>query len=183
MNIATGVETRTQSNAAGVYAILNILPGDYTLSATQTGIRHKDYFGIPIGSKPDRHLRFFLGVEYRFSSQLTVEATASEVQASTAELGAVVGRQQVVDLPLNGRNFTQLLTFTPGASPVEYVTKQRRMANRRGRPVYISFHQWPEQPEQLLSARWNHKLQLHLEYLCAGSNHRCGAGIQSPIPQ
>src|SRR6478672_11074231 len=32
-NIATGVETRTQSNASGVYVVLNILPGDYTLSA------------------------------------------------------------------------------------------------------------------------------------------------------
>ena len=49
---------------------------------------------------------------------VTVEATGAEVQGSTAELGAVVASRQVVELPLNGRNFTQLVTLTPGASPV-----------------------------------------------------------------
>src|SRR5439155_1505914 len=47
-----------------------------------------------------------------------VEAVGAEVQSSTAELGAAVTRQQVTDLPLNGRNFTQLLALTPGVAPV-----------------------------------------------------------------
>ena len=52
------------------------------------------------------------------SESITVEAVGTEVQASTAELGSVMQRKQVLDLPLNGRNFTQLLTLTPGASPI-----------------------------------------------------------------
>ncbi len=40
------------------------------------------------------------------------------IESSTSELGTVINEQAVQDLPLNGRNFTQLLTLTPGASPI-----------------------------------------------------------------
>src|SRR5437016_889286 len=40
------------------------------------------------------------------------------LEASTSELGTVIPEKAVNDLPLNGRNFTQLLTLTPGATPV-----------------------------------------------------------------
>ncbi len=116
-NIATGVETRTQSNASGVYVVLNILPGDYTLSARKPGFGSKTISEFRLAVNQTATFDFSLDVS-SVQQSLTVEATASEIQASTAELGAVVGRQQVVDLPLNGRNFTQLLTLTPGASPV-----------------------------------------------------------------
>ena len=49
---------------------------------------------------------------------VTVEGAAVAIESSTAELGTVINEQAVKDLPLNGRNFTQLLTLTPGASPV-----------------------------------------------------------------
>ena len=49
---------------------------------------------------------------------VTVEAVGAEVQSSTAELGSVMAENQVVDLPLNDRNFSQLLTLTPGESPI-----------------------------------------------------------------
>lgn len=47
-----------------------------------------------------------------------VTASAPVIENSTAELGTVVESRQVKDLPLNGRNFTQLLLLTPGASPI-----------------------------------------------------------------
>src|SRR5262249_50685503 len=46
------------------------------------------------------------------------EAVAEALQSSTAELGAVIAEKQVADLPLNGRNFTQLLSLTPGVAPI-----------------------------------------------------------------
>jgi hypothetical protein len=49
---------------------------------------------------------------------LTVTANPSAVDSTTSELGTVVTTKPVNDLPLNGRNFTQLLTLTPGASPI-----------------------------------------------------------------
>jgi hypothetical protein len=116
-NVETGVEIRTQSNAAGVYAILNILPGSYTLSATSSGFGTKTI--SPLRLTVNQTATFDFSLELSTVQQtVTVEATGAEVQGSTAELGAVVASRQVVELPLNGRNFTQLLTLTPGASPV-----------------------------------------------------------------
>lgn len=49
---------------------------------------------------------------------VTVSANAVTVQTTTAELGTVITNKSVDNLPLNGRNFTQLLELTPGASRV-----------------------------------------------------------------
>ena len=49
---------------------------------------------------------------------VTVEAAEAGLQTSTSELGTVIEKQSVNDLPLNGRNFTQLLNLTPGVSTV-----------------------------------------------------------------
>ena len=45
-------------------------------------------------------------------------AAAAHVESTTAELGTAVASKEVNELPLNGRNFTQLLTLTPGVSPI-----------------------------------------------------------------
>ena len=52
--------------------------------------------------------------------QQTVNVTAEAplLESTGAQLGTVVTQQQIHELPLNGRNFTQLLTLTPGATPV-----------------------------------------------------------------
>jgi len=49
---------------------------------------------------------------------VTVEASVAALQTSTAELGTAITRAEINDLPLNGRNFSQLLMLTPGVSPV-----------------------------------------------------------------
>ncbi len=52
------------------------------------------------------------------AQSVTVEATGTQVESSTAQLGTVLGEKAVNDLPLDGRNFTQLLTLTPGVTPI-----------------------------------------------------------------
>jgi hypothetical protein len=52
------------------------------------------------------------------SEQVVITAGTELIQASSAELGNVVGREVIKDLPLNGRNFTQLLILMPGVNPV-----------------------------------------------------------------
>jgi len=52
------------------------------------------------------------------SQTVEVKAQADLIQAATTEIGTVVQQQVVHDLPLNGRNFTQLLTLVAGATPI-----------------------------------------------------------------
>jgi len=61
---------------------------------------------------------------------ITVEAGAEQLKVSTADLGTVIATRQVNDLPLNGRNFTQLLSLTPGVAPVS--VSQNSMGGRDG---------------------------------------------------
>ena len=61
---------------------------------------------------------------------ISVEATTEQLQVSSAELGTVIATKQVNDLPLNGRNFTQLLSLTPGVSPIS--VSQNNMGGRTG---------------------------------------------------
>jgi hypothetical protein len=53
------------------------------------------------------------------NTEVNVTAAAPVLQTASATLGQVIGAQQVVDLPLNGRQFTQMVLLTPGASPKE----------------------------------------------------------------
>jgi len=116
-NLATGVERRTVSNSVGNYLFLSLPPGNYVLLASARGFRTSSIqpFTLQVNQTATIDVKLELGA---VTETVTVRAVGSEVQASTAELGAIMAERQVVDLPLNGRNFTQLLTLTPGASPV-----------------------------------------------------------------
>lgn len=116
-NTATSVEMRSASNDSGIYTILNILPGNYTMEVSKTGFRTNKLspFNLAVNQTATIDLNLEVG---SVEQSVNVEAIGAEVQSSTSEIGAVVAKQQVVDLPLNGRNFTQLLSLTPGVAPV-----------------------------------------------------------------
>ena len=116
-NIETGVERKTASNSVGVYVLQQILPGNYNIEVHKEGFTAAEERGVRLSVDQSTTYDFTLAVG---STQQTVrvEASAEALQTSTAELGTVIGRAEIVDLPLNGRNFSQLLTLTPGASPV-----------------------------------------------------------------
>ena len=116
-NTQTNVERKATTNDVGSYAFLNIIPGEYRLQANKTGFKTSKQaaFTLTVNQTVTFDLTLEIG---EISQEVTVEAVGAELQSSTAELGAVVAKQQVVDLPLNGRNFTQLLSLTPGVAPV-----------------------------------------------------------------
>lgn len=116
-NLQTGVERTSESNATGGYIFLNVTPGEYTIEAEKAGFRRVKTANFVLEVNRTATLDLTLEVG-QVDQTVTVEASAVELQASTAELGTVVESRQVLDLPLNGRNFTQLLTLSPGASPI-----------------------------------------------------------------
>jgi hypothetical protein len=113
-NTATGVAKTSTSNSDGAYAFLNVIPGPYSIAATAKGFTTMTRTQITLEVNQTATFDFHLKVG-EAQSTVTVEATAAAVESSTSELGSVVNNRDVVELPLNGRNFTQLLTITPGA--------------------------------------------------------------------
>ncbi len=117
VNVDTTVEQAATTNRSGTYVFLNITPGTYTLAVEKAGFATISQSRIKLDVDQTATFNFQLKVG-QISETVNVEASNAGVESSTSELGTVIGAKQVVDLPLNGRNFTQLLTLTPGAAPV-----------------------------------------------------------------
>src|SRR5579864_8480751 len=128
-NSDTGGERTTSSNDSGAYAFLNVNPGRYTLKVSAPSFATKEVaaFVLAVNQTATIDVALTLGAE---SQVISVEATTEQLQASSAELGTVIATKEVNDLPLNGRNFTQLLSLTPGVVPIS--VGQNAMGGRTG---------------------------------------------------
>jgi hypothetical protein len=128
-NLDTGVEHSTSTNESGSYVFLDINPGRYALkvSAPSFSTQEVSAFVLAVNQTATINVSLTVGAE---SQVINVEATTEQLQASTAELGTVIATRQVNDLPLNGRNFTQLLSLTPGVVPIS--VGQNGMSGRTG---------------------------------------------------
>ena len=116
-NLATGIAQNTVSNNVGAYSVLNITPAFYQITVEKDGFQQTSIPTVQLEVNQTLTQDFALEVG-SVTETVEVSATAQLLQASSAEVGAVVQEQAVMDLPLNGRNFTQLLTLTPGVAPV-----------------------------------------------------------------
>src|SRR5271170_4098358 len=116
-NTATGVEKTTTSSGAGAYIFGDITPGGYTLQASAPSFAEQKVpeFTLTVGQAAKIDFALTVGSQ---STIVTVQDAAPQLDTSSANLGTVIGTQQVNDLPLNGRDFTQLLILSPGISPI-----------------------------------------------------------------
>jgi hypothetical protein len=128
-NSDTGVERNTVTNESGTYVFSDINPGRYTLkvSAPSFSTKQVSDFVLAVNQTATIDVSLAAGAQ---TEVVSVEATTEQLQVSTAELGTVIATKQVNDLPLNGRNFTQLLSLTPGVAPIS--VGQNSMGGRIG---------------------------------------------------
>ena len=114
---ATNLNRTTSTNNSGIYVIPDIQPGDYDLKVTKLGFKSvvKSNITLVVNQTATFDITLAAGA---VTESITVAAEAVALETSTSELGVAVVKQQVNDLPLNGRNFTQLLNLTPGVSTV-----------------------------------------------------------------
>ncbi|HEY4382793.1 MAG TPA: TonB-dependent receptor [Acidobacteriaceae bacterium] len=116
-NVDTNVARTTVTNSTGDYFFSSVVPARYTLSFVEQGFQTETISQFAVGVAQAVTLNAILRVG-AVSETVTVQASSVELESSTSQLGTVIGEQQVSSLPLDGRNFTQLLTLTPGVTPV-----------------------------------------------------------------
>jgi len=123
INQATKTEKETSSNQSGYFTFVNLSPATYTLLVEIRGFKKTvtNPFALGVSETVTQNVSLSVG---EMSEVVEVTAGSELVQSSSSELGTVISQRTVEDLPLNGRNFTQLLTLTPGATPVS--TSQNR---------------------------------------------------------
>src|SRR4051794_913401 len=114
---ATGFTQITKSNETGNYSLLNIAPGTYVVTASMTGFANGQSAAFELSVNQTATINFDLRAG-SLDTTVTISAAAVQIETSTAELGTVIGSAEVNALPLNGRNFTEMLLLSPGVSPV-----------------------------------------------------------------
>lgn len=116
-NVDTNIEQSTATGSSGVFSMVNIAPGDYAIDVRKDGFEAVHETGITLLVNQGAVLNFSLKVG-NVQQSVTISAETASVQSSTAELGAVIEAKSVNSLPLNGRNFTELLQLAPGVSRI-----------------------------------------------------------------
>jgi hypothetical protein len=116
-NIDTGVSRSGASNETGNFVFTGLAPGRYRVEVTREGFRSAVIESLSLDVNQASSIRIMLNVG-QVIEKVEVQAEAASLEATTAQLGTVVTENQILDLPLNARNFTQLLTLSPGASPI-----------------------------------------------------------------
>src|SRR5580658_7574858 len=112
---ATGTSRTATSSQGGEYIVPLLGVANYNIQVELQGFQTAKADDIRLQVDEHRELDFKLSPA---SVQTSVEVSASAVQIQTADatLGQVITTQQVADLPLNGRDFVQLATLTPGVA-------------------------------------------------------------------
>ena len=116
-NEGTG-EVRTVSvDSAGFYSAPNLLPGKYDVTATAAGFSTTVQNGVEltVGAQQLLNIKMSVG---QVTQTVVVQELAPSVDLATSTIGGVVGQEAVVQLPLNGRDWTSLATLEPGVDSV-----------------------------------------------------------------
>ena len=112
---AKGTSTQYQTDQTGAYNAPFLIPGTYTVAVEKEGFKRAVSANVILDV--DQKARVDMALEVgQLSQTLEVTAAAPLVRSESAELGEVVGQRQVQDLPLNGRDFAQLVDLVPGVT-------------------------------------------------------------------
>jgi hypothetical protein len=116
-NVATGISTTAVANADGLYTAPNLLPGTYEITVSAPGFTTEVRTGIVLTVGAQQVLNFTLKVG-QVTEKVQVTGAAPVVQLASSTVSAVVGSRTVVELPLNGRDWTQLAALEPSVNVV-----------------------------------------------------------------
>jgi hypothetical protein len=114
-NTDTGISRAVASEIDGTYTIPSLPPGPYRLEASKQGFASYTQSGIVLQVNTNPHINIILKVG-AVSESVEVQADAVAVETHTNAIGQVVDQQRVVDLPLNGRQVTDLVGLSGGAT-------------------------------------------------------------------
>jgi len=110
----TGEERTAMSNAQGRYLVTGLKPSVYTIKATLASFAPLQYTGLQLLAAQE----FSLDLQLQpagLSESVTVQGEPPSVDLSSARIGVNVGERDVQNLPVNGRQMSQLLLQAPGS--------------------------------------------------------------------
>ncbi len=116
INLETGFSRTITTDASGAYTLQQLPLGLYrvTVSKSGFGTTVQDKVQIEVNQSVTLDVHLQVGA---VSQTVQVNTAPPQLNTTSSTLGDVIGHEETVELPLNGREFTQLTLLTPGASP------------------------------------------------------------------
>jgi len=112
-NMQTNQVRNVVTDGSGNYIVLNLPIGRYQVSVELSGFKREVHKDVKLDA--DQKLRIDFALTAGVITEVVEVQSESLVRSETSELGEVIGEKQVEQLPINGRNFVQLVTLTTGS--------------------------------------------------------------------
>ncbi len=114
-NTSTDISRTVKSNGDGLYVVLNLPVGTYTVTTSMPGFKRSVItdVNVDVGAKPAVMVQLAVG---QVTESVEIKAETVMIQTTTAEIGGVITSTEATQIQLNGRNYVQLLTLQPGVS-------------------------------------------------------------------
>lgn len=115
-NVETALSRSVLSDASGSYLITNLPPGEYELSAELVGFSKHIQSGLKltVGQVAIADIVMKLG---EITEEVEVTAEEALMEITSADISRIVGTQQIVELPISGRNFVDFVLLSSGVAP------------------------------------------------------------------
>jgi len=113
----TGLERMATTDSQGTYVLVELPVGHYRLETEAKGFKKyvQEGIALDVNQTATVIVRLAVGIP---TEEVRVQADAALVETTVTSLGKTVGERDVLDLPLNGRNFSQLGLLQPGVFPI-----------------------------------------------------------------
>ncbi len=113
----TGAEVFAESNSEGLYLSPSLIPGSYILSASKPGFKSEEFGPVLLEVNQVVRVDFALPIG-SITESIRVEASGEQLLSTEgAQIGQVIARQTVAEVPLNGRSWQQLIDLSAGVNP------------------------------------------------------------------
>ena len=117
INTGTGISREQSTNAVGSYTIPALIPGHYQVIVTSEGFQQHVEQGIVLRTGDNRRVDIELQLG-QVTESVTVDAQLVTLNTENGMIkGDVIVQEEIQELPLNGRDFTDLAFFVPGVVP------------------------------------------------------------------
>jgi len=130
-NVSTGVVRTATTDSAGLYSLPNLLPGSYEVTVRATGFETTVRTGVTltVGAQVELNIPLKLGT---VQQEVVVAGDVQPVELASSSTGGVLQNSTVVNLPLNGRDWTTLALLQPGVATAGAAQANVANGNQRG---------------------------------------------------
>src|SRR5258708_345383 len=134
-NLATGAVKQAKTSSSGDFTVPYLQPGTYTVTIEAPGFQKSVLQNVTLAVAQETRLNFALKPG-AVSETVSVEANTVTLDTDSPTISTVISQKQVEELPLNGRNFVQLLLLGQGA--VTIGGEQGTMRQGQGNAISIN---------------------------------------------